>query len=193
MTAKNAYAMYCSEHGSYSEAHIVEIIKEFGGVVKTDTLSDEALFDLKAGKVKGDLDQYDISLIKDNNIVRQLMSMASKVLGSREGGSYSVARIIEIIKKLGGEVKTETLSDERVLVEKLVPPAVLTELAPDLYISSHSGAKVLVNSAVVLLTAALKNNLFTGVYDTSPFAALHTLNKSGRIGIYTPAQRKARR
>ncbi|GMH55116.1 hypothetical protein TrRE_jg10204, partial [Triparma retinervis] len=81
---------------------------------------------------------------------------------------------------------------KRVLVEKLVPPAVLTELAPDLYISSHSGDKVLVNSAVVLLTAALNNNLFTGVYDTSPFAALHTLNKSGRIGIYTPAQRKAR-
>lgn len=83
---------------------------------------------------------------------------------------------------------------KKILVEKLVPPPVLTELASDLYISSISGEKILANSAVVLLSAALNGNLFSGGFDmqASPIAALHTLNKAGRIGIYTKEQRRAR-
>ena len=128
--------------------------------------------------------------MKLQSIINKAKSaIASKVKPKRRKSTSPKPTPKSIPKKV---VPATPPKKKKILVEKLVPPAVLTELAPDLYISSHAGDKVLVNSAVVLLTAALNNNLFTGVYDTSPFAALHTLNKEGRIGIYTPAQRKAR-
>ncbi|GMH89993.1 hypothetical protein TrVE_jg7063 [Triparma verrucosa] len=68
---------------------------------------------------------------------------------------------------------------------------VKTELSDALYIMSPDGTEVCADSAVIILTAACPGGNNSNS-ETAPIAALHTLNREGRIGIYTPSQRAAR-
>mmetsp|Transcript_9877 Transcript_9877/g.19695 ORF Transcript_9877/g.19695 Transcript_9877/m.19695 type:complete len:553 (+) Transcript_9877:277-1935(+) len=69
---------------------------------------------------------------------------------------------------------------------------VKTELSPALYITNTDGTSVCADSAVIILTAAANGSSSGAPGEQAPIAALHCLNREGRIGIYTPEQRKAR-
>jgi len=68
---------------------------------------------------------------------------------------------------------------------------VKTELSSALYITHSDGTEICADSAVIILTAACSGG-HNSTSETAPIAALHTLNREGRIGIYTPEQRVAR-